>query len=502
MLEVVSELFRLWNEKEIQYCHWKSNEHLVQGLDGRTDMDVLVNREQQNQCESVLKETNYKKFVTQKSSRYPDVEDYIGFDFETGKLVHLHLHYEIVTGKKYIKEFTLPWKEIFLASRILDEKYGIYIANPNLELLTLYTRIVLKSNLATLMKAYLGRFSFGKYIDEIEHLKSRTNHTTLDNFAVQIFGESHSEITKYIWKPSLSAQDFLKLSKTIKRHLRNYARHNSFVSIVKRKYYNIEFITKSILNSKLYKLNILKKAPIGGGKTIVFIGVDGSGKSTISNEIQHWLAWKIDSHRFYLGSGKHYVSPLKIILHSIKNIKYRMRETNKRNEHRVITENVEAEPKKRFLRLLFKLLEASYLICIARRCYCVLKKVDKYKSNGGIAILDRYPQIQFEGIYDGPKISFRNKEYSSNPVIKLMGKIEKCYLHKAAMIAPDILIKLIISPDVSKQRRPDHKDNEIELKTEITEKIVFENSAVFNIDASQDYDREKLEIKRIIWNII
>lgn len=46
-LDICTELFDEFHEQEIRYCHWKSNEHLQEGLVGETDLDVIVERTQE-----------------------------------------------------------------------------------------------------------------------------------------------------------------------------------------------------------------------------------------------------------------------------------------------------------------------------------------------------------------------------------------------------------------------------------------------------------------------
>ena len=36
------DLFNALDTGGVLYCHWKSNEHLIEGLIGKTDLDILV----------------------------------------------------------------------------------------------------------------------------------------------------------------------------------------------------------------------------------------------------------------------------------------------------------------------------------------------------------------------------------------------------------------------------------------------------------------------------
>ena len=103
MLKKSLELFDEFNKNNIKYCHWKSNEHLVEGLLGDTDLDVLISKNNKQIAEEILKKCLYMKCKSQYGSRYPGVDDWIGEDIETGKLIHVHLHYHIITGHKGMK---------------------------------------------------------------------------------------------------------------------------------------------------------------------------------------------------------------------------------------------------------------------------------------------------------------------------------------------------------------------------------------------------------------
>ena len=142
MLNVCKDIFNELLKQEVNYCHWKSNEHLTDGLNGETDIDLLVSKTYAKKFADVLKKYECMQARPQFGSRYADVEEWIGYDRKTGKLIHFHVHYRMITGAKYVKEYFLPWHDLALATKILNG--NIYIMEPNLELIILYMRIVLK----------------------------------------------------------------------------------------------------------------------------------------------------------------------------------------------------------------------------------------------------------------------------------------------------------------------------------------------------------------------
>ena len=125
-----------------------------------------------------------------------------------------------------------------------------------------------------------------------------------------------------------------------------------------------------------------KRLSSDNGKLIAFIGQDGAGKSTVTDEVLEWLNWKIDAKKFYLGSGDHYHSWQKSL---------RMRIGKTRSE---------------IGKVFCDYLTLSDLLKQSRRTYNIIKKAKKYAKKGGIAIFDRYPQSKYLGINDGPKIRY------------------------------------------------------------------------------------------------
>jgi ABC-type hemin transport system ATPase subunit len=58
------------------------------------------------------------------------------------------------------------------------------------------------------------------------------------------------------------------------------------------------------VNRRLLQLPVpLRRTHPAGGRIIAFLGPDGSGKSTLVQEIRRWLAWKLDIYPLYFGSG-------------------------------------------------------------------------------------------------------------------------------------------------------------------------------------------------------
>ena len=142
-LRLIRDLFTRMNEG-IQYCHWKSNQHISDALIGVDDLDVLIDRTQYGDLQNILNELKFKRFYTPSVRTYVGIEDYLGFDEESGIIVHLHLHHQLMLGEKHLKVFYIPLEKAILNSRRYDETANVYCSSYYYELLLIIIRAGLK----------------------------------------------------------------------------------------------------------------------------------------------------------------------------------------------------------------------------------------------------------------------------------------------------------------------------------------------------------------------
>ena len=138
-LQIIKNLLDSLHQKDILYCHWKSNQQLSASMVGATDLDVLFDMKEKEKIESLFNSLNFKRFTAIKQKRYKDIVDFIGLDLETGILIHLHTHYRLTLGESYLKGYQLDIESRILESRIFNEDFGIYCINPSYEYILLFT---------------------------------------------------------------------------------------------------------------------------------------------------------------------------------------------------------------------------------------------------------------------------------------------------------------------------------------------------------------------------
>ena len=279
MLKSIKLLLDSLEEHNILYCHWKSNEHLLEALDGDTDLDVLFDPIQRVELEQVLDSCGLKRFRSTPLMQYNAIEDFIGFDKETARVWHLHTHYRMTLGEKHLKGYTVnPWTHLILDNRRMDEQ-GIYCSACEDELVLLLVRMAMK----------LRWRDIGKKIgnDDRVEMKWLVEHTHRDDVykrAVVFVGEkAASEMNRLLSENSLTKKGQLrKLHNILLKELSFYTGFTWLGSRWmrhKREYFwGIGAIKRKLgINSNVP----YRRVSPNGGNVIAFLGCDGAGKSCL-----------------------------------------------------------------------------------------------------------------------------------------------------------------------------------------------------------------------------
>src|SRR5690606_6799393 len=142
-LSYIERLFMDIDAAQLRYCHWKSNEHLHDGLGGKTDLDVLTDWHDAVEFRRILSERGW--IQARPRTSIGGVEDWIGCDETDGRLYHIHLHTIIPLGSGKAKIYTLPLENWVLESRVRSGR--VWIAAPQSELFLLILRLALKTTI-------------------------------------------------------------------------------------------------------------------------------------------------------------------------------------------------------------------------------------------------------------------------------------------------------------------------------------------------------------------
>lgn len=493
MLSIFSELFDDLHDQEIRYCHFKSNDHLEDGLCGNTDLDILVHKDDASKIVRILLQNGFKRTVAGFGVRNHAREGYLGFDHHSGKLVYIDLHFTIIIGKNRIREYALDhWSHHFLAHRIKDENTGVFIVSPNHEFLLLLTRAAIKIRLRDTIRHYLGIEYFNsdwkKQYDWLQQRYDKNNNLEcLQDFFFQSVSEKFLELySKY---PSFDQLRYLR--KEFRRsHFGSlkYGRLSSFVGMFfKEANGALCFLNRKYLN---YYLPLSRRTLATGGRFIALIGVDGAGKSTQIKLLSDFLSWKLDVSEFYLGAGDGSASWHRRCLKFARRLFEKQAKAGSHTQHMQNTDNRQGT-----IKSIAKILWGISL-CIEKNRK--LRSSHRQAKRDVIVISDRYPQHNVIGFNDGPLL---NKYLGSDFYpLKLFSKWESKIYSGEIYGSPDLVIKLVVPPDVSIARGQSESLEYLDRRIKAVNSICFSNFCkTVTIDASSPIDEVAINIRRHVW---
>lgn len=492
----VNALLTMLKRNGVKFVHWKSSIRLHKGVKGETDLDVLVERSHQTRFEIVLGQLGWRRVVSPVWGRYPGVEDWVLGDQLQERLFHLHVHYQLVTGVKYVKEITIDWGRELIADAVTDIDTGWPVPRAEHEFIIFLIRIWAKM-------PHLKRCVF--------HLRLRGAHGVLPTYLreecdfllercdpVKV-GTLASRLLKldegYVVQCIQSVRDtgvydgILQMAVRASSTISWRARESPLRTIYKALVNWMRMRVLQLWNKFVAPVQLRKTLP-AGGVMIAIVGADGAGKSTLSKALLSWLSPKIDCHFLYLGSGDGPVSSLL----SIKRLFARALAW----PFRVVSGKRERQPQSNNTGMRTGVIWRTIRIIdvfIAWRRYRSLLRARRLCSKGSVVVVDRFPQDRVSGINDGPRLQ-------DGRGFRWAARFEAACIAKCLQIGPDLLIRLDVSPDVASSRKPDHNRDMIVRKIEALNVVSYDRCHTVRLNADLSSAEVLAMARREVWSAI
>jgi thymidylate kinase len=481
-------LFDALKRAGVRYCHFKSNAHLLAGLEGLTDLDLLCDSQQVELTEQTLARHGFRRFPAHPSRGYLGVEDYFGIDQHTGRLLHLHLHYRLIVGERFLKNYRLPWESEFLERRVFDESAGVYVADPALEWLLLVCRAALKIRWRDRALAVVGsrRGESGGLRGEHFWLGGRVDRQAPKAHAEELLDAGVGELVELALADDLAFGRLKRLRRELLQSEKVFRGYRRIPALGVRWSRELRWMVGTVNRRYLRRPFPYSRSAPGGGTVVAVIGSDGAGKSSVSGLLYSWLTRKLDVIPIYFGSGDGQSSilrwPLKVIL----------------DLTRGRSNSPSRDPEQRRTRDI-GFARAVWAVVLAREKRSKLRKAIRARERGFIVICDRYPQTQVDGVNDGPLL-WRWRT-STSRLRRALARWEDRIYTVAASVPPDVVVRLLVTPETAAARRPGDDPAELEFRTQLVRGLRFDTArfGVIDIDADADLDSVVLEVKRQLW---
>jgi len=499
-LALVVGLLRSLNEEGISYCHWKSNEHLRESLCGLTDLDVLVDRRSYRELYEVLNRLGFKRFESIPGKAYPGIEDFLASDPETGRLIHLHLHYRLTLGEKHLKGYRLPWESLILSTRRLDEESGAFVADPNVEILLLLVRCALKLRFRDRIRGIAGMQAVDADTSrEYRWLRQRVDVDEVIALARRLLGEAASVVVNDLLASEPTLGKFTTLRRRAGPVLGLARTYGPVVATWRRWTREVHWAWSLVGKRLLRRTTPTTRTDPRGGVLIVMLGCDGSGKTTMLREVAAWLSKKIDVAPIYFGSGDGPSSllrwPFKLAVQFASKTAF----YGNYRRRRVSADRApgsSAEPRRApWFEAVPRVL---YALVLSREKRGRLRKAARARNLGMVVVCDRYPQNQVMGFNDGPLLSHLLAHRFA--IVRSLARWESRPYGAAETSPPDLVIKLHVTPETALRRKPDMDEAEVLRRVQAVRMLQYSPSAhTVDIDADQPLEVVLSQVKRSIW---
>ena len=478
MLELAKLLIEKLNENNIRYCHWKSNFLLNEALNGYDDLDLLISRKAAIKFEEIIFSLGFKE-ASNKNISFSSIKHFYGFDNKSGKILHLHIYYQIKTGPSWTKSIRFDFEDYILNNLIIHES-GMPVPEKYIELVIFIFRVMLKYS--KINEFILINKENKRTLKEINYLIQNLNNEKLKKFLEKYFPNiSKEEFFNYIniIKNGSKLEKYLK-GKILKRKLKRYY----YMSLFEENFNNIYQLIYRLINKFFLKQK--KKLQIGG-IFIVVAGLDATGKTTITNELNKWLGKNFTVHLIHFGKP-----PSTFLTYPFN---FFIRLMRKKSNNSNLRSSINKANKPRSLLFIFR------QIILAYDRYRLSKKYWNKVCKGDIVICDRY----------------KSENYNVMDSKRLDPTIYKGFKRKLAILEnklydimpePDILFYLIVPVDVAVKRNEERikKGKEtaefIKLRHQQNKDLKYNSKNFYIIDTNREYNLVINEIKFKIWSII
>jgi thymidylate kinase len=478
-LDLVIKLCNTLERERINYCHWKSNEALSRSASGENDLDLLISRADAERFTEILFRLGFRKARDETGNSLPGVLNFYGYDIGCDRLIHIHVHYQLILGNDLSKNYRIPIEGPYLASAA---QVGLFrVPAPEFELVIFVLRMVLKHSTWDSLLMRHGMLSASErrelaYLATAENLQKAKR--VLGQHLPYVNGQLFDACLQAL-QPNCSPLQRIRTGEETQRALKACARSPEMRDIAWKFTRRIRLSAKSRFFHRKSKRRL-----DNGGLLIAIVGGDGSGKSTAIEGLDDWLSGVFDVMRLHL--GKPVWSLTTITVRGLLKIGtmlglYAFREDT----------NNDGTTFPGYPSLIRS-------VCTGRDRYLTYLKARRFASNGGLVVCDRYPLPNLLAM-DAPQCARVAKEFNrEDKLIRWLATLEDGYYQKIAM--PDFLIVLRVDPETAVQRKVDEAEISVRRRSSLVWMLDWSNTPAHMIDANLSKDQVLTEVKNLIWS--
>lgn len=485
LLQTLLSAFRI---EDISYCYWKSNRRLQAVLSGEADLDLLVAKLDQHRVGRVLIDCGFKLFPAVAFRDHPAVLSFLGYDEPSGRIIHVHLHARLVTGERLLRNYRLPWEAAILASAVLHPASQLRILDPASEAVLLAVRACLELRWRDPVTLLHWQAVQRKLALDRESLALRLDWPTLHRRAAQLLSDDTAILLADAIYNNQPWTRQRRLRRLVERDLAAHRLYNAGEAQLRSIGRAAHWLGGGLNKRYLHAPRPSGRRAPGGGCVIAMIGVDGSGKSTVTAAIRTWLGAEIDVMPIYFGTGDGRPSLLLLPFKLAAPLFTCLVKKPKRSSHGVVSGQAPSAA--------YSFLLTAWSTILAMEKRSKLHAAHRGAARGLVVIADRYPQDEILEYNDGLLLP----RLSRAPL--LLRRFEANAYALARTLPPDIVIKLEAPLETLSSREPDMDRTVICERVSALQRLRFQGARVVRVDATQPLADVIRAVKHEAWRIL
>lgn len=468
---------------EISYCHWKSNDVLERSATGENDLDLLVSRTDAERFTAILHDLGFKAAHEIHPWGMPGILDYYGYDAAAERLVHAHIHYQLVIGEDMTKNYHLPLETPYLASAVQGNLFKT--PAPAFELIIFVIRMILKHSTWDTILGRWGALSKAERRELAYLQKLAEPQGVADILATHLPYIDSALFNRCVaaLRPNAPLWTRLWVGHQLQRQLKVYARRSSLHDA------GLRFWRRGILAYRRRFTQLPRRRLNRGGALIAIVGGDGSGKTTAVETVTQWLGADLDVTKVHLGKPE-WSRTTKVVRALLK-----------------VGRKVTGAPYIDWAAVLYEGYRevhgfAAYCLalrslCLARDLYGSYGAARRMASNGELVVCDRFPLGAVTWM-DAPHIG-QLLEVHGRPgfLLRWLARWERRYFQ--AMLPPEVLLVLRLDPAIAAQRRADESQQPVLARNQGIWQVDWTELNAHVVDASCPPSHVHAALKAGVW---
>ena len=271
--------------QDIAYVSWKNNHQLQSVMSGNGDIDLFVPFDNRSKFIDLCRAQGWIKVVNP-VSRHPWIAHFYGLG-ENCEVFHVHVYFKLITGETWIKEYSIPFDTWMIESRVWNTDHDIWVINNTSQAYLFLVRHLLKCGSVS------GRLLYKRELASYDEEWKACSHSIGPEdirgpIDITSYLDGAGAFGEKLELPKISSAFLFRLS------FFPFLRYKLLSLPLRRA---LSFLLRLVNKVFLKRKKMLPEM----GLTVAISGVDGSGKTTMLQEVDKVLGQFLTIDRFHLG---------------------------------------------------------------------------------------------------------------------------------------------------------------------------------------------------------